>query len=119
MLGPRGDFRVSLGDVIRVDGGGCLGFREIDDRPRVELIENPRGGRGPDKARDVVLMSMGRDNVFELAIADVAFLTEEIPDRGGRALTASRVDEDVNVPRFYVNRVTRVLVSELEERDGE
>ena len=67
----------------------------------------------------MVLMGMGRDDVFEFAIFDIAFLTEEIPDRGGRALAASRVDEDVNVPRFYVNRVTRVFVSEFEERDGE
>ena len=118
MLGPRGNFRVSLGNVIRVDGGGCFGFREIDDRPRFELIENPRDGRGPDKTCDVVLVGMGRDDVFEFSIVDIAFLAEEIPDCGGRALAASRVDEDVNVPRFYVNRVTRVFVSEFEERDG-
>ena len=78
------------------------------------MIEDPvpspggRGGGVADEAGDVVLVGVGGEDVFELAVFNDG--VEVIFDGRGRVFPAPGVDEDVVIPGFDVNRVAGIGV---------
>ena len=71
MFRARGDLRVALGDVFAVNARFLvlrIRQREIDDRFADEAFKYARRFRRADKARDVVLVGMRGDDVFERTV---------------------------------------------------
>ena len=107
---------IALRDVVFIYVGILVGAREADDRLALEAVEQARGIAVPRKARDVVAVRVGDDDVFEGAVRHI-FLHIS----GGRVRTAAggtRVDVDVGIPRVDVDAVARAVVAQLHEVEG-
>ena len=128
MLGPMVDSVAPSGLVIGVDLGRRVGLGEINERSDAVMVENARCSGGPrvgpsDETGEVVLMGVGGDDVFELAIAHViagpAGIFEVILDRRIAVVAVPRVDQDVVVARFDVGAIPAVVVPLLDEIEGD